>query len=414
MQRWDNPFEARSRCHRPFLILVALVMGTSGCGKVPTWDEMTGGNKPAPAQMRTVPGSVEVQPGQPAPAVMRPDPAQTVAWFKGLSPQQMTDQGLAQLTSVASGLEAITEINASGSTVTNTGMAEIAKLPALQKLSLDHTPVTDAGIQLLQRVGALQTLTVNSTQITAAGIEHLAALPALKRLELMSCRLSEAEYTAIGKLPALETLVLNRMTDLTDAGLDLICNASTLKVLYLNDCPGLTDAGMASLAKLPGLEELYLSRAGISGVGLGAAISKGGLKTLKILVLSYAPISLPGVRAINNIKSLERLEFAFIPGFNDAALVDLVKGMDNLKHLDVESTPLLTGLAFKNMKATAASLESLNIQNTNINDQSFGFLISHKRLKSVDVSNTHVTVQGVQQFKRLIPGCSILHAGVRY
>lgn len=416
MENRSRSVKAKSPDRMPLLVLSILVLQLTGCGKVPTWNELTGGgSKPAPVQTRTVPSVTEVQPGQPTgPAMTAPDPAQTLAWFKALSPQQMTDQGFAQLTSINSGLEAITEINANGSLVTDTGLTELSKLPALQKLSLDNTPVTDAGMKSLQKVAALQSLALNSTRITAAGIEHLAGLPTLKRLELVGCKLSEAEFTAIGKLPALETLILNRMATLTDTGLDAICDASTLKVLQLNECSGVTDKGLASLAKAPGLEELYLSRVGISGTGIGAAVSKGGLKSVKVLVVSYAPIAVPGVRAINNIKTLERLEFAFVPGFNDTALVELLKGMDKLKYLDVEASPLLTGQGFKTIKATTESLETLAIQNTNVNDLGLSFLKAHKKLKFIDVSNTHVTLMGVQAFKRLLPGCVILHAGIRH
>ena len=413
-----SPRSERSKSLRQMTLLALtwIAFQLTGCGKVPTWNELTGGgSKPAPVSTRTVPSTTEVLPGQPAgPMTTSPDPAQTLAWFKALSPQQMTDQGFAQLTSIASGLEAITEINANGSLVTDTGLVELGKLPALQKLSLDNTSVTDAGMKSLQKVGALQSLAMNSTKITAAGIEHLAGLPTLKRLELVGCKLSEPEFAAIGKLPAIEVLVLNRMTSLTDSGLDAICEASTLKVLQLNECSSVTDNGLAALAKVPGLEELYLSRIGISGTGIGAAISKGGLKSLKVLVVSYAPIAVAGVRAINSIKTLERLEFAFVPGFNDTALVELLKGLNNLKYLDVEASPLLTGQGFKTIKATTDSLETLAIQNTNVNDLGLSFLKSHKKLKFIDVSNTHVTLMGVQQFKQLLPGCVILHAGIRH
>lgn len=405
------------RRQRFTLLLTIGMLGLSGCGKVPTWNEMTG-NQPSTPGQNVPPGQNTVVPGNhPAPtaAVLpKEDPAQVLAWFKSLEPIQISDQALIRLTSMSDGHGAITQINAAGGSITDAGLEQLSKLPNLEKLSLDGNPVSDEGMKALVKVPSLQSLSLSSTRTSAEGLGHLALLPGLKRLEMMGTKLTPADFEAIGKLPHLEGLVLNRVLELNDAALDQICNASTLKMLQINECIGVTDKGLVALAKAPGLEELSMNKCHITGVGFGAAHSKGGLKSLKLLAVSSVPISLPGARAINTLKTLESLDLSYIPGMNDQFFVEFVEGLRNLKSLNIDACKGILGGGFSKMKACSGSLEHLAAQNSGVMDQSLNFLKGHKVLKFMDLSNTTVTSMGVQQFKKLVPGCEILYAGVRY
>ena len=407
----------RSQIEFAFIATVA-VMSLAGCGKVPSWNELSGGQPAAaPAQPAQPSAVVDIPPTQPvvvAPVVAPPDAGQTLAWFKSLPPNHVGDQSLIRLTSISTGLESITEVDAKGGGLTDAGLAELAKLPALQKLSLDGTAVTDEGMKALQRIPSLQSLSLSATRVSAAGLGPLTTLPALTRVEMMGCSLTQADFAAIGKLPALETLVLNRVLELNDAGLDLICEATTLKALHLKECVGLTDKGLAALAKAPGLEELYLNKANITGVGLAGAGTKKGLKSLKVLSVSGAPINLPGAKAINSLKTLESLDIGYINGMNDVFFVEFVEGLPHLKSLNIEFTLGVQGRSFVKLKACAGSLETLNAPNSGIGDFALGFLKGHKKLKFIDLSNTPVTMAGIQQFKKAVPNCEILYGGVRY
>lgn len=394
---------------RHFLFLVVIGV-SSGCGgKVPTWDEMT--NQSATPGNETKTNST-TQSTTIAPAAE--DPAVVLAWFKSLGQGQLNDQALVRLTSLKSGLDQVTSIDGRGSAVTDEGLKTLAKLPALQTLMLDATGITNDGLKSLEKVPSLQNLSLNSTRISEAGFTHLAALPSLKRMELMNCNLTQADFAAIGKLPAIEALVLNRVLELNDPGLDLICEATTLKSLQMNECIGLTDKGLVALAKAPGMEELSLNKANIAGVGIGQAVAKGGLKSLRVLEVSATPLSLPGARAINSLKTLEKLNISHVVGMNDVFFLEFVEGMKNLKELNIEGNKGILGQSFSKMKVTANSLETLNARDSGVMDQGLGFLRTHKKLRFIDLSNTPVTLTGVQQFKKLVPTCEMLYAGTRY
>lgn len=399
------------------LSIAVLALGLMGCGKVPTWSELTSSTPPAPPVTTPVPSVSHTETPPQATTTTPPtqqDPNQILQRFKSLGPGQVNDEAMAQLVALPTGLDSFKELSAWGPGLTNVGLARIAKLPALERLSLDGTSITDEGLKSLQPLTNLQSLSLNGTKTSAAGFQNLAALPNLKRLDLMGTNLTAADFVALGQLPAIEMLVLNRVVELNDAALDQICNASTLKVLQLNECTGITDRGLVVLAKVPGLEEVHLKKVNVTGVGFAAAHAKGGLKHLKSLSVSFAPINLAGARAINNLKTLEYLDIGWVHGLNDAFFAEFVEGLKHLKYLNLEGCKGVLGVGFIKLKATANSLETLIAQDSGISDQALSHLKGHKKLKFIDASNTSVTMTGIQFIKKALPTCEILHGGVRY
>ncbi|MBS0203898.1 MAG: hypothetical protein JSS49_13415 [Planctomycetes bacterium] len=397
-------------------MIAVLAVGLTGCGKVPTWSELTSSTPPTPPATTPVPNVAHTNTlPQESPAATPPqrDPGQVLQWFKSLPPNQVSDDVLAQLTSLPTGLESITEVRAWGHGLTDRGLTQIGTLPALEILSLDGTAITNDGLKALQSLTNLQSLSLNGTKTSSAGFQYLAALPNLKRLDLMGTQMTPADFETVGKLPAIEALILDNVTELSDVGLDQLCNASSLKVLQLNGCNGLSDRGLLALAKVPGLEELYLARVNVTGVGFAAAASKGGLKHLKVLNVGNAPINLAGARAINKLRMLESLDISTIAGMNDAFFAEFVDGLKHLKSVNLDGAKGVLGIGFVKLKPMT-SLETVNAQNTGISDSALAYFKGHKKLKFVDLSNTNVTANGVQQMKKALPNCEFLLGGIRY
>ncbi|HXG11381.1 MAG TPA: hypothetical protein VNK04_16625 [Gemmataceae bacterium] len=93
------------------------------------------------------------------------------AWSLDLSGMQLTDDMLRRL----KGMGHITELNFSGSTITDDQLAiindpEIGSL--LLKLNLSNTGITDAGLDQLTSPLVLQELNLAETKVTAAGVER--------------------------------------------------------------------------------------------------------------------------------------------------------------------------------------------------------------------------------------------------
>ncbi len=403
-------------CGLAFLFPLAFA---TGCGKVPTWNELTQQSAPQPAPR---PASVVVQPApvSSVPTVAVPptppklDPAVVLATFRALQPYEISDAALAELGTLAEGLETVTEIDATGSGISDAGLASLSKLSALNKLNLSTTKVSNEDLKHLTQLPALETLALNSTKITDEGISTLSGCPNLKKLELKNCALTRNGFAAIGKLPVLEELNFEASPGINDLTLDLICEARTIRRLDLGDCGGFTDAGMAALGKLELLEELNINRSAVTSEGFLPLTKDGRLKQLKLLGISVTPMTDKGSKAINTMKSLEHLDLKMVQKINDTGFLQIVTGMKNLKHINISHCTGITGQkAFAALRGSV-DLEVLLANLTSINDVSLGHLKGHKQLKKLDVNQTKCTAGGVLVLKKALPDCEIHFANQVY
>src|SRR4051812_9498261 len=108
----------------PFLFVVIVISGLNGCGKIPTWGELTSNKKEEAAPQAAAAPS----PVAPAPVVQKaPDAAELAARIKAKPPVQIVDGDILQLTNLTEGLDVVTEINADGSNVTKDAFGSIQK-----------------------------------------------------------------------------------------------------------------------------------------------------------------------------------------------------------------------------------------------------------------------------------------------
>ena len=380
-----------------------VVFGLSGCGKIPTWGELTGGSKPVPeATPAPTPPPVQQQVVQPPP----PNPQEIVAKFKALRPSEINDASILQLTNLNDGLAEVTEINADGSAVTSAAFASISKLTNLRQLRLSSTRVNSEACLKIAELPALEVLVLSSTVVDDTGVAALSRLSNLKSLELTGCHLTRNGFNAIGAFPALQYLEIRR-TNLDDAALDLICNARTLISLKLSYNP-ITDQGLDALGKLTSLETLEMNETAVQGWGLLHAQKKGGAKSLKNLELFKCPLNGMGAKAIGNFTSLERLELGEIPNLDDEGLMTMVKGMKNLRYLNCNKTPSLFGtLGFKALLKNKQIEELQVVECTRIGDDAVPILKQMKSLKILRVQGTSISARGMAELKLALPETKI-------
>ena len=72
-------------------------------------------------------------------------------------------------------LQKLESLTLSGNTITDAGLARIAKLPALRTLGLDATEITDAGLVYFGNMKNLETLDLGATRVTPAAVAKLRA-----------------------------------------------------------------------------------------------------------------------------------------------------------------------------------------------------------------------------------------------
>lgn len=385
-----------------FLLTVlsaCLTAGLAGCGKIPTWGELTGQQQPQAAPTTSVQPAPPVIPVQPAP--QEPSPDEIIAKFYALQPTEVTDAAITQLTSLKEGADRITEINADNSAVTKNAFGAIERLTNLRQLRLNRTQIDDEVCQKLGNLSSLEVLALADTRVTDVGVAALSGLQNLKHLELTRCALSMNGFRAIGNLPSLKAIHIDS-TNLNDAALDLVCNAKTLTELTLSR-NAITDYGLMSLSKVEPLEYLEIGHTRITCEALSKVTKGGGLKNLLYLGVYACPITEKGAVAIGSIKSLERLNIGEMPHMNDIGFATITRGMKNLKYINLSRCSGIDGSGFKVLQGSKSMEVLLIDQCPKIGDPAIKILKTMKNLKQISVGATAITPRGIEELKSALP-----------
>ncbi len=98
---------------------------------------------------------------------------QVLFTFNNIGPEDssITDAGMAYVARI----ETLRELDLP-SAITNTGLAQLSNLTKLQELDLSYTKITDAGLTHLKNMAELGTLYLTQTEVSDSGLEHLTRL----------------------------------------------------------------------------------------------------------------------------------------------------------------------------------------------------------------------------------------------
>jgi uncharacterized membrane protein len=112
------------------------------------------------------------------------------------------DEGLEKLTQVGASL---TELNLSGSGITDAGLVHLKAMPHLRKLRLNDTAITDGALEHLAGLPELEFLVLFGTPVSDEGVIKLGEAVALKEIFVGGTKVTEAGVKALKeKLPDLE------------------------------------------------------------------------------------------------------------------------------------------------------------------------------------------------------------------
>ena len=305
----------------------------------------------------------------------------------------------------------------------------IAELKTLKTLDLSFTYVTDKGIKKLQALQQLEDLTLDTAEfLTDASMAHLRANRALRRLVVRGVDITDAGMPYVGEMTGLRDLDIS-YTMLGDVGLEYLPNLSELEHLKIGATlitglnlnflkllpklktlslrgvqrrnagacwtPNVTDLDLETISLLAGLEELDLGVGIKLGMGGQPAAPGGGncrltgglqisdlgvaklakLKNLKRLNISGARLSPEGVQILQSLP-LERLSLWACESLDDA-VADALAGMPTLGHLDLSYTQ--------------------------IGDQGLQRLAKLQNLTHLYLTETRVTPQAVDTFRKQRP-----------
>ena len=213
-----------------------------------------------------------------------------------------------------------------GRQITGDGLAEVPG-KELEVLILSHTSVTDSALAGLDRMPKLKNLHLDDTLVTDAGVSHLLSLVQLKDLWLSDTGVTDEGLRILSEHPNLRELDICR-TRITDEGLKHLGNLGSLKTLFLDGTP-ITDEGLEHLEKL-NLTKLCLVGTPITGEGLGR------LRSLSHLDLTNTQTNDAALREIGLLEDLWAID---LDGTNitDQGLEHL-HGLKNLLYVDIRNT----------------------------------------------------------------------------
>lgn len=235
-----------------------------------------------------------------------------------------------------------TELNASGSSLTDACLEQIAKLRFLKTLIMrDNSKVTDKGIEhLAKRLNVLEVLDLGGCKnVSALSVSHISTMLQLKSLSLALCDISTPSLPLLSRLTRLKFLSFSGCKHLADPGLTrLFFELVNLKVVDLSDTNA-TDATVKVIGEK--------------------------VKTITVLILKQTGVT------------------------NDSA--PYLKEMRQLTTLDLSETQITT-LCVQRLTGHA-KLQHLKLRKVNITDQVMDTITTFPALQTLDISYTRISPQ---------------------
>ncbi|HYI95706.1 MAG TPA: hypothetical protein VEX68_19345 [Bryobacteraceae bacterium] len=279
----------------------------------------------------------------------------------GADPQWITDAGGVVLRDNSGG---ITGVDLRSSWVTDSDLAEVAKIPNLKTVDLSLSRVTDRGLRALRPATSIVSLNLYFAElITDEGLSIIKGSKHLKRLNVRGTKATDTTLEFVSSIPTIESLDIG-YAEITDVGLDRLTSLTNLRELTIGGNK-LTDAGVHLLRQLPQLTYLDVG---------GSQRTDSGLWSVTLTDV--------GVESIATLSELKELRMA---GTGVSA-----RSLEKLKSLE--------------------KLERLLLQNCKrVGDDSIAVLSTFPALRVIDVYGTSVTAQGVAELRKNLPKAQILH-----
>jgi hypothetical protein len=246
---------------------------------------------------------------------------------------------------------------------------------------------------------------LSGSQVTDASLKRIdfKRLPQLHRIELGETELTDAGLAFLEEATQLEVFRVRYYRTFNDAGLTHLKGLTRLQELVLADTQ-VTDAGLENLKGLTQLQQLHLGGTQVTDAGLAHL---RGLTRLQDLTLCFNRITGSG---LTHLKGLTQLQGLCLDAtmVNDAGSVNL-KALRQVPSLMLGSTKI-TDAALVNLEGLT-KLRCLDLSENKITDAGLVHLKWLTELEVVNLGYTKVTDEGAWELRRALPKCKVLHVG---
>ena len=292
----------------------------------------------------------------------------------------------------------VVTLSLTGTTATDTDLAEWKQFTRLESLELNGTQVTDDGLRLLHTMTRLHTLGLNSTRVTNNGLAHLKKLKNLRTLTVGLTHVDGRGVIHLKELPQLSSLAIAG-GQVTDEGIELLQKLQTLRRLNLSHTR-ISDKALEFVSQLSSLESLDLVNTAITDTGL---LHLKELSSLRALNLFGTRVTGHGLRHLIHADNLRRLAL-------DETQVDDtgLKHIGTLRQLEM-LTLTNTHISDDGLRSLQplTRLRQLNLGGNPVSDASLEHLKVLKGLQLLDLSFTQVTGRGIDRLSESMPRVAI-------
>jgi hypothetical protein len=227
---------------------------------------------------------------------------------------------------------------ADGGKLTDADFGQLGKLSRLKTLDVNKG-LNDDRLALLAGLAELEYFQSNLAQVTDAGLKPLAGLKGLRNLKFFhpGPAFSGAGLAHLAELPNLERLTVAGSLAFNDEGM-----AAVAKLAKLQDFrtwhAGVTDAGVKHLKELKNLKSLNLGqrlayKPPVCPSDMTLALV-AELKSLEVLQLSEARLTLAALRQLKQLPALKQLTLDGI----DISKADVVRLKEDLPAAQIDWT----------------------------------------------------------------------------
>ncbi|MFP6667834.1 MAG: protein kinase [Pirellulales bacterium] len=284
---------------------------------------------------------------------------------------KVDNRDLEPLTSLAH----VVEVRLDGTSVTDDGVAGLAKIKTLRKIDLGALQIAPGPIALVKQqlpgiaiVEKQTDLWKTANWVLAQRGNVTVRLPDGRELSgiVDPLQLPKGEFT-------LTEIHLVDNPQIVDADLENVRGISQLKVLNISGS-GVTDSGIVHIIGCTQLRDLDLSRTKVTDVG---ASLLARIQSLRQLYVAGTDISGDGLKHLKSFGELTHLSLAKTNVKDDDLL--WLKGLPNLRWLSLSGTGITD--------AAQSSFDEL------------------KSLKELHVDGSQITDAGLEELRRRIPNC---------
>jgi len=167
-----------------------------------------------------------------------------------------------------SGLKSLCGLALGGSEVSDSGLADIARIKSVESLTLYRTKVTSGGMKYLAEMPVLKALDVSgNSKVSDQGLMAIAECKSIRSLEVSNINFTDIGIVHLGTMTELIALDMCNNSKVTNAGLGHLTGLRKLQLLNL-DGVEFTDAGVVHLGRLSALRVLRFGGDNMTDAGL--------------------------------------------------------------------------------------------------------------------------------------------------